>query len=816
MTEQFQGDKKKGQSLLYGVETKFKNWLLPMVPERVETYHLTLTTVAWSLLLIFFAFLARTDIRWLWGASFMIVLQYVTDLLDGAIGRQRDTGLIKWGYYMDHLLDYLFLCAILIGYALLVQDQHKFMLFFILALFGAFMVNSFLAFAATNEFQISYMGIGPTEIRLVFIAINTVIILLHGNTHLEAALPYVLWFSLFGLFVTVYRTQEHIWDLDMKNKYGEEAMLKARTRDRSVLEQKWTLYLSWRKVVRNLVLSFLIAFVALTVLMMRVAAPYHRLLAGALYLASWIPFVRSFKDRLALLRRRGRQVKGIIRPHLPYVLVGLALIVAAYVAHALAPIHDSQLISMTEKDLKDELQTDLHNLEVLSGSMGSLIGWTQSEGLLSRPVNDLSAEDKQNVRDAWLQFADLSLELDILKSKYKGFYQVDQLSRRTLHAEAFFVQFAAFVTQYRTTLKLVSAVEESDFMNTLLDEPLSAHGIPANSYSAIKQRLTNPQVMIRLNAWACYFPLIRKDVSQRQDLVDRVAGSIEDIYLTIGKKPSILVSNPRDLFEKRAFAAWFPFQREIALHMGRVRVETHSYRIRPEHISELLPPLQPGDIIFERRNWKMSNAGIPGFWPHVALHVGTPAEFDAFFTSLPMLDNQSPMEYIRQNFAHVHAAMSTQDANGYEHAIIEALEPGIIFTSREESLHADYVGIIRPRLTKEQIFKALLNAFEHHGKPYDFNFDFATDTKLVCSELVYKAFGDMQGITLKPATLNGRLLMKPNFLAEKFDREYGTNRQEFDFVCFLDSSEKTGEVMLRDAAAFAESWKRPKWDILMD
>jgi hypothetical protein len=181
-----------------------------------------------------------------------------------------------------------------------------------------------------------------------------------------------------------------------------------------------------------------------------------------------------------------------------------------------------------------------------------------------------------------------------------------------------------------------------------------------------------------------------------------------------------------------------------------------------------------------------------------------------------MLGDRTPMGYIQERFPDVHAAMSARDANGYEHAIIEALEPGIVLTSREESLHADYVGIIRPRLTKEQVLQGLLNAFQHHGKPYDFNFDFATDTKLVCSELVYKAFGDMPGITLKPATLNGRLLMKPNFLAEKFGREYETGRQEFDFVCFLDSSEKTGEVTTRDAAAFAASWKRPKWDILMD
>jgi phosphatidylglycerophosphate synthase len=31
----------------------------------------------------------------------VIVFQYITDLLDGEIGRKRNTGLIKWGFYMD-------------------------------------------------------------------------------------------------------------------------------------------------------------------------------------------------------------------------------------------------------------------------------------------------------------------------------------------------------------------------------------------------------------------------------------------------------------------------------------------------------------------------------------------------------------------------------------------------------------------------------------------------------------------------------------------------------------------------------------------
>ncbi len=210
-------DKKDGQSLLGPYESQLKNFLVPFVPKTVETYHLTLTTLLWSGLIILFGYLATINIHWLWGASVAIIFQYITDLLDGEIGRQRNTGLVRWGFYMDHFLDYIFLCAIIIGYALLLPATYYLELLFILSLVTAFMVNSFLRYGATSTFKIQYLGIGPTEMRLLFIFINTMIIIF-GRTYMAFALPYVLVLTTIGLVVVVYRTQKSIWAMDMKKK----------------------------------------------------------------------------------------------------------------------------------------------------------------------------------------------------------------------------------------------------------------------------------------------------------------------------------------------------------------------------------------------------------------------------------------------------------------------------------------------------------------------------------------------------------------------------------------------------------------------
>ena len=250
----FQGDKKAGQSLLMPYEAHLRDALLPHVPKSVETYHLTLLTIVWSLLIIVFSFLAKHSIHWLWGVSAMIFLQYITDLLDGAVGRTRDTGLIKWGYYMDHFLDYLFLCAILIGYALLLPDAFKYRLFFIMAIFGAFMANSFLSFAATNAFKIAYMGIGPTEARLGFIFINTVLILF-GRDWLLVSLPHVLVLASFALFVTVYRTQKVLWELDMKAKYPDASDPASTDPSSAALARELAAGVRKRRIARNIVFS---------------------------------------------------------------------------------------------------------------------------------------------------------------------------------------------------------------------------------------------------------------------------------------------------------------------------------------------------------------------------------------------------------------------------------------------------------------------------------------------------------------------------------------------------------------------------------
>ena len=174
-------------------------------------------TVLWSALVIFASFRATENIAWIWLASGAILLQYLTDLLDGAVGRARNTGLIKWGFYMDHFLDFVFLSSMAVGYFFFVPAEMLWWTYAALILATAFMVSSFLEFAATNNFKISFFGIGPTESRLALMLFNTAIFFF-GAAIVPQLLPYFVSFGSILLIYLLYQKHHMLWKIDMSAK----------------------------------------------------------------------------------------------------------------------------------------------------------------------------------------------------------------------------------------------------------------------------------------------------------------------------------------------------------------------------------------------------------------------------------------------------------------------------------------------------------------------------------------------------------------------------------------------------------------------
>lgn len=216
MTESFAGDKKTGQSILGPYERRFITWGIPKIPKRIRSHHLTMITLLWSAGTVLFGWLAESNLVWMHAMSVMVIGQWFTDSFDGSLGKYRKQGLVKWGFFMDHLLDLLFAGSIVIGYWFLVEARWLTFLFLLLLLITcATMAVSFLSFAATNQFQIAYYGIGPTEIRIGYVALNTFVYFI-GTDVFSWGVPVIVGLNLAAFFVLVAQTSRNLWRIDFE------------------------------------------------------------------------------------------------------------------------------------------------------------------------------------------------------------------------------------------------------------------------------------------------------------------------------------------------------------------------------------------------------------------------------------------------------------------------------------------------------------------------------------------------------------------------------------------------------------------------
>ncbi len=178
-----------------------------------------------------------------------------------------------------------------------------------------------------------------------------------------------------------------------------------------------------------------------------------------------------------------------------------------------------------------------------------------------------------------------------------------------------------------------------------------------------------------------------------------------------------------------------------------------------EKQSEIIANLQPLDILLEKAPFRLTDHLIPGYWSHVALWSGTEEELSKLgvWDELPAIYNEAKETYH-------YSGPDFQDAIRNGHMVIEALRPGVQINTLQHFLNIDDLGVMRYNgLTIENKRSYLLNAFAQIGKSYDFNFDVESKNEIVCSELIYVSFDDLDWNTTKTV---GRYTISPDNVAQ--------------------------------------------------
>ena len=443
---------------------------------------------------------------------------------------------------------------------------------------------------------------------------------------------------------------------------------------------------------------------------------------------------------------------------------------------------------------------------------------------VSRPSGMLpSREDKESIWLVWQRMLDLTMGLDRLADRHSGWPLKRGKERRE---EALHLFSAAWLAQYRFALDFIALAERDPVMDAVLNDRVPEVGLPRGTYDAYKFRFLSA-------ARGSEFGLLAAVLAAAPPPADtELATALKDDSETLWlygetEGPILTAHNALAVLRKTAIRAWFPFQRQASLTLSHLRLPVRNgWNIKPRQARALIARLEPGDILLQRREWAFTNLGIPGFWTHAALYTGTdddrnPLASDpavaAWAKELTGGEPSLEAALASANAQAYSCSMNRKDENGAPFRVIEALSPGVVITSLERSAACDGMAVLRPRLPATAKAAAITRAFRYVGRPYDFTFDFAGDSALVCSELVLKAYegsNGLPGLRLPVRDVAGHRVVPVNEFARAYDEEARSASPQFDLVIFLDGDERNRRVAESSEAAFRESWRRPKWHVL--
>ena len=153
------------QSWLARSERRMLTWLAANMPAWVTPDRLTMLGLFGALLAGLSYVGTAYSPRMLLLACFGLVLNWFGDSLDGSLARYRGIERPRYGFFVDHSADVVSQILIFFGLGLSAYMRFDMALLALLSYWLA-ALYTFIRAVATRVFQISYLGVGPTEIRL--------------------------------------------------------------------------------------------------------------------------------------------------------------------------------------------------------------------------------------------------------------------------------------------------------------------------------------------------------------------------------------------------------------------------------------------------------------------------------------------------------------------------------------------------------------------------------------------------------------------------------------------------------------------------
>lgn len=158
--------------LLGPLERPALKWLAAHMPAWVTPDVCTVIGVLGAFIIAVSYILSSYDPNFLWLASFGFLVNWFGDSLDGTLARYRRIERPVFGFFVDHTMDAVSSMLIFLGLGLTPYVSFSLASLALIA-YLLLSVLVFLRTSVVGEFKISYGMLGPTEIRVIAVLLNT-------------------------------------------------------------------------------------------------------------------------------------------------------------------------------------------------------------------------------------------------------------------------------------------------------------------------------------------------------------------------------------------------------------------------------------------------------------------------------------------------------------------------------------------------------------------------------------------------------------------------------------------------------------------
>jgi archaetidylinositol phosphate synthase len=166
MTAQLTGHVRDHRSLLAAAETRALVWIAGRLPQWISSDQLSAVGLV-SMAVAGACFAAWPAAGWAGpGIIAALGLNWFGDSLDGTLARVRNQQRPRYGYYVDHVID-LAGTSFLLGGLAVSGLMSPLVAVAVLAGYVLVCAETYLATHVTRVFTMSFLGFGPTELRIV-------------------------------------------------------------------------------------------------------------------------------------------------------------------------------------------------------------------------------------------------------------------------------------------------------------------------------------------------------------------------------------------------------------------------------------------------------------------------------------------------------------------------------------------------------------------------------------------------------------------------------------------------------------------------